>query len=437
DGCMDLKLIEIQTSFQLSPLALLVGSDSNGSGVVALLEIARLFSILYSNPNTRGRYNNILWVDIWKALQLQRNSEDDNTTLSSVPTLENNLAGDFSPVGKNEMKHQEKMKRRLNARIKYAKVRTVANDEILGFAKLFNDQLTLRNISRLQWIKNDDKMIQSNGVEEMRQQLRDWLDLSLNHSIPSSLLILSRATLFSLQVDTVGVMTVLTSASSLCREREEFLKLVKKEGQGQGWEGGSDTGGGASGGGSVAPVEVVWRWGADTAGAAVSRTCGGVGGGVRGGKGEVGEEGRGRRRRGVGRRVGRGRLGQVVRRGRRGRGQGKEGGRVGRGGEGCVKVGVGATWWDGEAAGMVGSSEEGVEVAAGQRGPQSGGGRGPPRGGRAGAEGQGRRGQGVAGQGHGVVGSRGHAVVAGRRVRVKAEAECRDGGEEWWGSRAT
>ncbi|GKA53396.1 mitochondrial proton/calcium exchanger protein-like protein [Tanacetum coccineum] len=70
---------------------------------------------------------------------------------------------------------------------------------------------------RLQWIKNDDKMIQSEGgvdalsedelredcrergmlglrsVEEMRQQLRDWLDLSLNHSVPSSLLILSRS----------------------------------------------------------------------------------------------------------------------------------------------------------------------------------------------------------------------------------------------------
>ncbi|KAJ9177897.1 hypothetical protein P3X46_009828 [Hevea brasiliensis] len=37
--------------------ALSVGTDSNGSGVVALLEIARLFSLLYSNPKTRGRYN--------------------------------------------------------------------------------------------------------------------------------------------------------------------------------------------------------------------------------------------------------------------------------------------------------------------------------------------------------------------------------------------
>ncbi|XP_073313284.1 uncharacterized protein [Primulina huaijiensis] len=37
--------------------ALSVGSDSNGSGIVALLEIARMFSALYLNPKTRGKYN--------------------------------------------------------------------------------------------------------------------------------------------------------------------------------------------------------------------------------------------------------------------------------------------------------------------------------------------------------------------------------------------
>uniref|UniRef100_K3Y5K8 Mitochondrial proton/calcium exchanger protein n=1 Tax=Setaria italica TaxID=4555 RepID=K3Y5K8_SETIT len=178
----------------------------------------------------------------------------------------------------------------------------VSNEEILNFAKLFNDELTLDNMSRprlvnmckymgiqpfgtdhylrfmlrkkLQDIKNDDKMIQAEGVEslseyelrqacrerghlgllsteEMRQQLRDWLDLSLNHSVPSSLLILSRAftvsgrmkpeeavvaTLSSLPdevVDTVG--TVLPSEDSVSERKRklEFLEmqeeLIKEE----------------------------------------------------------------------------------------------------------------------------------------------------------------------------------------------------------------
>ncbi|XP_020531987.1 LETM1 and EF-hand domain-containing protein 1, mitochondrial isoform X2 [Amborella trichopoda] len=235
---------------------------------------------------------------------------------------------------------QEALKRRLNARIEYAKflqdtakemakevqtsrsgeikktaedldeflnkARTgghVSNEEILGFAKLFNDELTLDNISRprlvnmckymgispygtdaylrymlrkkLQQIKNDDKLIQAEGVEslseaELRQacrdrghlgllsveetqrQLRDWLDLSLNHSVPSSLLILSRAftvsgklrpeeavqaTLSSLPdevVDTVGV-TALPSEDSISERKRklEFLEmqeeLIKEE----------------------------------------------------------------------------------------------------------------------------------------------------------------------------------------------------------------
>ncbi|KAK7295223.1 hypothetical protein RJT34_18128 [Clitoria ternatea] len=240
----------------------------------------------------------------------------------------------------DKMKEQEALKRRLNARIEYAKflqetvkemakeiqnsrsgetkktaedldefmnkVRTgarVSNDEILGFAKLFNDELTLDNISRprlvnmckymgispygtdaylrymlrkrLQEIKNDDKLIQAEGVEslseaelrqacrergllgllsveEMRQQLKDWLDLSLNHSVPSSLLILSRAfsisgkvrpeeavqaTLSSLPdevVDTVGMTTLPSEDSVSERKRKlEYLEmqeeLIKEE----------------------------------------------------------------------------------------------------------------------------------------------------------------------------------------------------------------
>ncbi|MCH87273.1 LETM1 and EF-hand domain-containing protein 1 mitochondrial-like, partial [Trifolium medium] len=172
----------------------------------------------------------------------------------------------------------------------------VSNEEILGFAKLFNDELTLDNINRprlvnmckymginpfgtdaylrymlrkhLRRIKEDDKLIQDEGVdslseaelredcrergmlgllsvEEMRQQLRDWLDLSLNHSVPSSLLILSRAftvsgrlkpeeavqaTLSSLPdevVDTIQV-TSLPSEDSVS-ERQRKLEFLEKQ----------------------------------------------------------------------------------------------------------------------------------------------------------------------------------------------------------------
>lgn len=218
----------------------------------------------------------------------------------------------------DKMKEQEALKRRLNARIQYAKflqetvkemakeIKTtrsgelqrtaedldqfmnkvrrgemVLNDEILGFAKLFNDELTLDNISRprlvsmckymnikpygtdaylrhmlrskLSWIKNDDRMIQAEGVEtlseaelraacrergmlgllsveEMRQQLKDWLDLSLNHSVPSSLLLLSRAFLVSGKVKPEeAVQATLSSLPDEVVESVGFMALPSED----------------------------------------------------------------------------------------------------------------------------------------------------------------------------------------------------------------
>ncbi|XP_072262669.1 mitochondrial proton/calcium exchanger protein isoform X1 [Pyxicephalus adspersus] len=120
-----------------------------------------------------------------------------------------------------------------------------SNEEILRFSKLFEDELTLDNLTRpqlvalckllelqsigtnnflrfqltmkLRSIKADDKMIAEEGVdtlnvkelqaacrargmralgvteERLRDQLKQWLELHLNQEIPTSLLLLSRA----------------------------------------------------------------------------------------------------------------------------------------------------------------------------------------------------------------------------------------------------
>jgi LETM1 and EF-hand domain-containing protein 1 len=124
---------------------------------------------------------------------------------------------------------------------------TVAPSELLKFAKLFNDELTLDNLERVQLaslcrfvgiqpfgtdaflrarlrlhlkeIKEDDREIKEEGLDTltedelrqacrargmrapfgegavafMKEQLEEWLDWSLNRSLPSSLLLLSRA----------------------------------------------------------------------------------------------------------------------------------------------------------------------------------------------------------------------------------------------------
>lgn len=127
----------------------------------------------------------------------------------------------------------------------------VDGSELLKFAKLFNDELTLDNLERVQLvglcrfvgispfgtdaflktrlrahlleIKQDDLEIQHEGIETlteeelraacrargmrtpfgegaekfMQQQLEEWLDWSLNRSLPSSLLLLSRISTFT------------------------------------------------------------------------------------------------------------------------------------------------------------------------------------------------------------------------------------------------
>jgi len=184
---------------------------------------------------------------------------------------------------RNELKHEEELKKKLNAKLEVArflqdtvsvmakglkqsrsgytrerastlydfmkKVRAgdanVKNDDITRFAKLFKDEFTLDHISRgqltnmcklvglapygtdtylryqlrnkLRELKQDDKQIMSEGVENMsvaelqsasrargmrsdthdrnilERQLKDWLELSLEKRLPPSLLVLSRA----------------------------------------------------------------------------------------------------------------------------------------------------------------------------------------------------------------------------------------------------
>ncbi|PNW72719.1 hypothetical protein CHLRE_15g639150v5 [Chlamydomonas reinhardtii] len=154
----------------------------------------------------------------------------------------------------------------------------VENAEIIRFAQLFNDALTLDNLERvqlvsmaqfvgispfgtdaylrnrlrqhLQQIKHDDFEIEAEGLENltedelrqacrargmrapfgegavafMRRQMHDWLDLSLHRGLPSSLLLLSRA--FTI---TASVKDVAAKKDLAYEKLKETLSVIPEE----------------------------------------------------------------------------------------------------------------------------------------------------------------------------------------------------------------
>ncbi|CAH1726698.1 mitochondrial proton/calcium exchanger protein-like [Aphis gossypii] len=150
----------------------------------------------------------------------------------------------------------------------FAKVRqegtVISADEILKFSKLFKDEITLDSLPRpqlvalcrvlelrpigtsnflrfqltlkLRSLSIDDKMIQKEGVDlltlselqqacksrgmraygltekRLKQQLNQWLDLSLNEKVPPSLLLLSRAFSFTENIPTSDLLKKAISA---------------------------------------------------------------------------------------------------------------------------------------------------------------------------------------------------------------------------------
>ncbi|NXX87827.1 LETM1 protein, partial [Centropus bengalensis] len=158
-----------------------------------------------------------------------------------------------------------------------------SNEEILRFSKLFEDELTLDNLTRpqlvalckllelqsigtnnflrfqltmrLRSIKADDKLIAEEGVdtltvkelqaacrargmralgvteERLKEQLKQWLDLHLNQEIPTSLLILSRAMYLPETLSPADQLktTLQTLPESVAKEAQ--VKVAEVEGE--------------------------------------------------------------------------------------------------------------------------------------------------------------------------------------------------------------
>jgi len=157
----------------------------------------------------------------------------------------------------------------------------VEPSDLLKFAKLFNDELTLDNLERvqlvslcrfvgiqpfgtdaflrsrlrshLQEIKEDDREIQDEGLESltedelrqacrargmrapfgegaaqfMREQLAEWLDWSLNRSLPSSLLLLSRAFTVTAPIGKPAAVDISSIRETLSTMPDEVVEDVE------------------------------------------------------------------------------------------------------------------------------------------------------------------------------------------------------------------
>ncbi|KAJ9576530.1 hypothetical protein L9F63_025571, partial [Diploptera punctata] len=126
-----------------------------------------------------------------------------------------------------------------------------SNEEIMKFSKLFEDEITLDSLSRpqltalchvLRNLAADDKVIQKEGIESLtpaelqqacrargmraygmseenlRNQLAQWLELSLEKKVPPSLLLLSRALFLAETIPTsdqlIATISVLPDAAT-------------------------------------------------------------------------------------------------------------------------------------------------------------------------------------------------------------------------------
>jgi len=159
----------------------------------------------------------------------------------------------------------------------------VDNAEIVRFARLFNNELTLDHLERvqlvgmcqfvgisvfgtdtflrnrlrshLQQIKRDDCEVEEEGLENltedelraacrargirtpfgenavrfMQSQMRDWLDLSLHRGLPSSLLLLSRAFTITARKPAVGPQDVSTAKDASYEKVKETLGVIPEE----------------------------------------------------------------------------------------------------------------------------------------------------------------------------------------------------------------